>query len=44
MKSYNPNSANSSSLIQICNNGCWVIGDLANKVPEIIKQNIADLM
>lgn len=30
--------------ILVCNNGCWTIGELAQKVPEIIKPYMVDVI
>lgn len=30
--------------IQICNNSCWVIGELARKTPEKLKPFLAEIL
>ena len=30
--------------ILVCNNGCWLIGEIANKVPEQVKEHLTDII
>ena len=44
IQEYDHKSPLCPKLVQICNNGCWVLAELAFKAPEVIKLNMEDIL
>jgi len=41
---YMLDSSDNQAILQVLNNSCWVLGELSDKAPEVMRKNIQLVM